>query len=88
MDARIFIETIHGRTVQDVSSFAEASAAVRAITDDPIQLVGSSGFYGATVVDNTTGRPLAVVSYNGRVWDREVPMDEWMRGVRPVELTD
>lgn len=88
MDARIFIETCHGRLVEDVASFAQASEAVRKVTDDPVRPVGSSDFYSAIIVDNSTGRQLAVVSYNGRVWNRKVPMDEWVRGVRAVELTD
>jgi len=57
--------------VAEVNSFEEASRAVRDFID--VNDLGASEFSGGDVFD-MTGKKVANISYNGRIW---LPGDRW-----------
>ena len=61
----------HHKTLLAVDSFAEAQKAVNTLRDN-LEMAGCGGashFPTVRIIDVATGRTIAHVSYNGRIWE-------------------
>lgn len=68
---------IHRNKRTPVKSLAEAAAIYSAARDKAG--LGASKWMDATVTDDT-GKPVARISYNGRIW----PPEPWFPGMAPL----
>lgn len=63
---------------QDVDGLEEASRACRAYVEE--YGLGGGNWAGGEVIDHSSGKTVARVSYNGRVW----PPGKWHAGMTPL----